>query len=396
MTPFIITRILDLMQSAAARILVISVLVLAAALFMNRPGQQSADNGNPRPTFAPPADSVPPTDTNKQVGSSSRRPTQTGAQDLRGQQLAQLKKRWLGMKDQASGSTIEGDLIAHDELSKESARLLLCSLEAIQLIQFLETEGIENTVRSKIDKLFDSDYAEEARQTLISLPDEASGDGTNYRQEWAGDAGKGCPPEKFDEFCSALGGVSSVQAALFGHNIALAKTDPIGALTSTVNQISAGLASANMNSSVRNLLKELPPVTDFEQIDKILSAPRPENQKFPFVGIRTAFVRAWSNVDPASAVNYLIANADRFPVSDIQIPAGHILDKDLTRGIEWIQTFPDGSHFDAAAGLAVSRLIHRGNPKEAQQLASQIGDPETRKETMKAAAAPPQSYSESK
>lgn len=384
------------MQSTAARILGISVLVLAAVLFMNRPGRQSAENGKPKPTLAPPSASIPPTDTNKQVGSSSRRPTQTAGQDLRGQQLAQLKKRWLGMKDQASGSTIAGDLIARDELSKESARLLLCSPEAIQLIQFLETEGIENRVRSKIDELFDSDYAEEARQTLISLPDEASGDGTHYRQEWAGAAGKGCPPEKFDEFCSALGGVSCVQETLFGHNIALAKTDPIGALTSTVNQISAGAASASMNSSVSNLLKELPPGTDFEQIDKILSAPRPENQKYPFVGIRTDFVRAWSNVDPASAVNYLIANADRFPVSDIQIPASQMLEKDLTRGIEWIQTFPDGPHFDAAAGIAVSLLIDRRNPAQAQQLASQIGDPETRKEAIKAAAAPPKSYSESK
>ena len=150
-----------------------------------------------------------------------------------------------------------------------------------------------------------------------------------------------------------------------------------------------------MNSSVKNLLKELPPGTDFEQIDKILAA-QPETMGSPFVGIRTGFVRAWSNADPASAVNYLIANADRFPVSDIQIPVGQILEEDLTRGIEWIQTFPDGPHFDAALGSAVSRLIHRGNPKEAQQLASQIGDPKTREKTIKAAAAPPKSYSESK
>jgi hypothetical protein len=382
------------MQSAAARILGISVLVLAAALFMNRPGPQGADNGKPRPTFAPPADPVPPTDTNKQAGSTSRWPTRTASRDLRGQQLAQLKERWLGMKDQAPGSTIVDDLIARDQLSKESARLLMCSPEAIQLIQFLETEGIQNTVRSKIEKLFDSDLAEEARQTLVSLPDEASGDGTHYRQEWAGDAGKGCPPEKFDGFCSALGSASSVQAALFGHNIALAKTDPIGALTSTVNQISAGLASANMNSSVDNLLEELPPGTDFEQIDKILAA-QPETPGSPFVGIRTDFVRAWSNVDPASTVNYLIANADRFPVSDIQIPAGQMLEKDLTRGIEWIQTFPEGPHFDAAVDLAVSLLIDRGNPKEAQQLASQIGNSELREANMRAAAAPPKRYSES-
>ena len=101
------------------------------------------------------------------------------------------------------------------------------------------------------------------------------------------------------------------------------------------------------------------------------------------------FVETWSKDDPAAAANYFMAHPEKFPVSDINFPVMEALARDLTSGIEWIQTFPDGPHFDAAATVAVERLRIKGNLDEARQLAAQIGNPESRKKIMEAAMNPP-------
>ena len=318
----------------------------------------------------------------------------TVALGLRAKQLKDLKKRWLLIGEKLPGENSIDDLMYRNKLSKESARLLLCSEEAIELIKFLEKEQVYNSVETEVEKLFESALAGEARQILVSLPDETSDNGTNYRELLSRPAGRGCPPEEFGEFCSALENPICVQEATFGHNVVLAKTDPIGALTSTLCQIDMRADSRTKNSSLRVLIQALPPGADFEQVDRLIPDSEPEDPLSPFRGIKSSFVQAWSKVDPTAAAAYFMAHPEKFPVSDIQIPTEEALTRNLESGIEWIQTFPEGPYFDVGAGIAVTLLINNGNPKEAHQLAAQIGNPATRKVTMEAALKPPLRYTE--
>lgn len=384
------------MQRITLRTFAVLAIILALVLTITRLTRQDADEETSQLSSQSTSDSFrTAAEADRKARTSSRSAVPGAGLDSRALQLIDLKKRWIRIGEHPPGLNSKDDSMYRAELSKESARLLLCSVEAIELIQFLRKEGILNTVETQIKALFESDLAGEARQTLVSLPDETSVDGTNYRQLWSGPAGKGCPPEQFREFCSTLGDPVSVQEAVFGHNVAMVQTDPIGALTSTLRQIETGVASQTKSSSVRSLIQALPPGTDFEQVEKLLSTFGSDDQDSPFLGFRSGLVRVWAESDPAAAANYLMEHPDRFPTSNITIPAMAALARDLTTGIEWIQSLPDGPYFDAAADVAVTRLRQRGNSKEAHELASQIGDPATRRETMESALMPPRRYSES-
>lgn len=153
--------------------------------------------------------------------------------------------------------------------------------------------------------------------------------------------------------------------------------------------------SCNLSSSVSRLIEALPSGTDFEKVSALLvTAEEPQVSVSPFTAINSKFIRTWAEIDPVATANYLMAHPDQFSGGDIVDPVGEVLRKDLTNGIEWIQTFPDGPFFDAAVDMAVSSLRDRGNPKEANALAAQIGDPEKRKSIMASSMLPPQRYTE--
>lgn len=319
-----------------------------------------------------------------------------GSPSSRAQQLADLKKRWLRVGEPLfPGSYTTEDLEYRSQLSEESARLLLCSPEAVELLQFLEKEQIYNLVETKIQNLFGGDLAQEARRTLITLPDSFTSDRVNYRDQWSGPAGRGCPPEEFAEFSLALKRPTCVQEAVFGHNIALAQTDPVGAMVLTLAQIEKGAESLTKNSSVRNLIRKLPPGTDFERIDAMLPLREEKDPRSPFFGLRPGFIISWSKSDPAGAANFIIEHPGRFPVSDITTPVMEVMSKDPAAGIAWIETFPSGPYFNSAAGIGVDHFIRTGMPGEAERLASKISDPKTRKALMEAALRPPEKLTES-
>jgi hypothetical protein len=313
---------------------------------------------------------------------------QQSSDDVESEDLINLKRQWSELGVVPPDHHTNEDLKLRNALSKESARRLMCSADAVRLLEFLDENNILNSVEYEIRVILTSDLGAEARQTLILLPDTPSKDGRNYRERWSFNAGKGCPPEEFDSFCAALGSATCVQEAVFGYNVQLVAEEPIAALESALNQIDKGIETSARIGGLTTLLNEMPTNADFEQVAAKIAGLDSKEPLSPFGGIQSALITRWSQVDPYGAAKYIMDEPDKFKPYNINYPVTEVMNRDLNKGIEWIQAFPDGPYFDAAAEIAVLRLRERGNHREAEILASQIGDPSSRKKYLKEAATP--------
>lgn len=378
-----------LMQRITVRIVAIVALILAALLILTRrtpalangQTETSSQRSDSSPASTRPADKARPDRTSPDSHRDSP-------------QLIELKKRWLALSE--LDPSLATTYAERDKLSEESARTLLCSEDAIELILFLREKNIDNVVESRVEGLFKSDLAAEARQSLVDLPNKPSADSINYRMQLSREAGEGCPPDEFQAFSAALADPICSQEAYFGQQVALAKTDPTGALKATIAELGKGIRSNTSSDSINHLIRALPPQTDFAEIDGLLPHTEPTGPDLSstYAYTSSGLINQWSKSDPSAAAHHIMEHPDRYPVSKIGTPVGELLTKDLATGIEWIQELPEGPYFDQAASVAITRLIDGGKPQEAHVLASQIGDPELRKSLMKAALGPPPRYTE--
>jgi hypothetical protein len=379
------------MQRITVRIVAIVALILAALLILTRRTRDRAnEQTSPRGSDSASTSTAPRPE-------SKARPARTSPDSHRDSpQLIALKKRWLALKELDPNQATEESYTERNKLSEESARTLLCSEDAIELILFLREKNIDNVVESRIEKLFKSDLAADARQSLVDLLNKPSADGTNYRMHFSRLAGEGCPPDEFQAFSAALADPICSQEAFFGQQVALAKTDPTGALKATIAEVEKGTRSNTSSDSINRLISALPPQTDFAEIDSLLPHTEPTGPELSstYAYMSSGLVNQWSKSDPSAAAHHIMEHPDRYPVSKIETPVMEILSKDLATGIEWIQELPEGPYFDQAASVAITRLMDARKPQEAHLLASQIGDPELRRALMKAALGPPPRYEE--
>jgi hypothetical protein len=295
--------------------------------------------------------------------------------------LNNLKLRW-----QELGG--ENDRMPEREaLSEESARLLMCSEEALELVEFLKERRYYNKVSLKIEKLFDSPAAAEARSMLAALPDKPAASGTNYREEWSLAAGRGCPEAEFKDFHASLGKGPSAQEALFGFNRKLMATDPETAVISTLSELEKNQRSKTRGASLHALMKQLPPDADFAKWENMLPTVNTADRHHPVNFCREAIFEKWAAADPAAAANHLMDHPERFNPKLIKPVADAVLSRDASVGFEWVQEFPDGPHFDYAAYMAID-YMRKAHPDEAKQLAELIGDPGLKKNALERIALP--------
>ena len=148
----------------------------------------------------------------------------------RKKELERLKVKWMALAAKKEHSYEE-----YTALDEESAKLLLCGKEAVELMEFLERHDFVFAISSTVGNILKSPEAAEARSLLIELPDESG----RQREDWSIDAGRGCPQEEFEEFHTALKCRRCAQEALFGQNETLMRTDPVAAVQSTVQALEA-------------------------------------------------------------------------------------------------------------------------------------------------------------
>lgn len=321
------------------------------------------------------------TRTDRERNDSTALETSESAEvNFRKKQLAILKQRWSELKYPPDGVDAGKEMQIADELSKESAQLLLCSEEAVELMRFLAEKNTSNTILDEVNELFKTDFSGKLRELLVSLPNYKYG-GPAYRQEWSVAAGASCSPEEFKSFYIELKDADCMQQALFGYNQKLAKSEPVVAISSTVRELNNDVYSVGKRSALVDVLRQLPPISDFRKIEEIITHEivirdsEPYDPAAPFNGSLSALYEQWAKVDPSAVANSIITSPRYLSPSYIEFPAREMLQRDLAEGIEWIQTLPAGVYFDTAVEIAAEALNEQGVYDEAKNLASKIGDP---------------------
>jgi hypothetical protein len=323
-------------------------------------------------------------DAGNRSASSARRARAFENEDpVRGPELAALKKRWLAVQSELKSGNLTKE---HQALAAETVDRLLCSNEAIRLIEFLHANNMRTALplmEEEMAKLFVSPRAAEARKLLIDLPDRKSPDGLGYRETWSYEAGRGCPESEFDAFCAALDDKAAAQNALLGRNLERVATDPEKAISSTVSQLLTKEHSTMIFDGIRQQMAKIPADADFERIEKMLPVEQGEDTKntSPIHAGRNELLQRWAEVDPAAAANYVLDNSDRIGPERVGVIVGSVTRADWESGLEWTATFPEGPYRDAASA-AVIPYIGDFKPQEALQLAETITDPKLREKSI--------------
>lgn len=306
-----------------------------------------------------------------------------------------LKEKWLehSKKLNQPGVLSTNEEMAEEKaLREESARLLLCGQEAVELLAFLEQHRIYNGINHAIADVISSPSATEARALLVDLPEGPANGSENLREKWSGEAGRGCPEAEFEAFQAALKCERCAQEALFGRNQTLMRTDAVAALDSTLQALESNVPSMNRSKSVWMLFeRELPMNVDFEALEKLL----PNHTKTPAISRsdpkwhpgdwlqpgREQLFTKWAKVDSVAAANHVLTNPDRCPPKLIETISKALVLTDPAIAREWVERFPEGPHFDEAADEAVWNLA-MDHPDEALRLTSRISNPEVKKRAL--------------
>lgn len=313
-------------------------------------------------------------------------------------ELARLKGLWMRTKSSNDNANLNRQI----ELSKESADILMCSEEMLELIAFVEEKKFYNTIDSCVEALFSGPRAAEARQLLIELPDpvrvtreRSYSGGDPYRDEWSLVAGRHCPEEEFDAFREALRCPQCQTQALYGRNLRLMETDPEAAFTSSLETFLSGAPSVAGRYGVTHLFGrdiKIPENTDFADFESRLplagekpAEPHDPSWTDPVAEIRKRLLWKWGEIDPAAAANHVMAYPERMEPKLIEPIVGSYSSKNPSGVVAWVATFPEGPYFDAAAAAAA--IYARPYP-EARELVLRIGDEKIREKALKDVAVP--------
>ena len=287
---------------------------------------------------------------------------------IRNHSLAEeFKRDW-----RASG--IDDGIITgeHRALAIKTVSSLSCSQELINLISYLSANGFSGAIGlidHEMTGLFKSAASPEARAALLDLSSVPAKNGINYRQKWSFDAAMGCNAEQFNDFYSALGDAKSKHSAFLGRNLALASSDPGGALTATVQELLTQEHTNESSQILRLIIEALPPHTNLAEMEKLLPASK-DGLDYIIDG-RSALLRRWASEDSEAAGNYVMSHAERFQAASMSEIAESLALRSPSVGLEWVQKLPDGPYFDAAATGFIPHIAD-GYPSEARELAEMI------------------------
>jgi hypothetical protein len=312
--------------------------------------------------------------------------------------LLTLKAKWMQV---GNGND---NITAANALALESAELLMCSREMLDLLELLDLHKMEYGIIKTtyaVAELFETARAAEARQLLTTLPETAQlvgersyqGGGKTYRDKWSHAAGKTCPADQFESFRAALNCKSCATEALYGRNETLMASDPEAAFTSSLEALKSRTPSISGRYGVTRLFEgELPAGIDFAKLEAQLptdwpkvEAGRPGVEEDAMTAIRSKLFWNWAKIDPAAAANHVMAHPDRLAPGLMEDIVGGYSYKHHNDITAWVSTFPAGPYFDAAARSAA--VYARGEPGIGE-LIQKIQDPKMREEALERARVP--------
>jgi len=284
----------------------------------------------------------------------------------------------------------------HRKLAEETVGELLCSQDTVDLIEFLELEGFGGATilfDDAVSKLLQSENSAKARHSLLALPigrrkivpgTHGKVQTTKYREDWSFDAGRGCPIDELDGFKEALGDRACAQNASLGAMMTLAETDQAGAISSALDLLKANDGSSKSNMILGQLIDLLPEETNFSEINALFPLKAGGETVADMTAVeqgRDKLFSRWAQKDPAAAANYVLEFPDQISPGFMTTIVSDFANKKPALALEWIQTLPEGPHFDNAA-IAVVVTIAEFYPKEARDLVLLISDPRIREQQL--------------
>lgn len=305
------------------------------------------------------------------------RKTHRSRVSIRSKNVSELKDRWVQMNAR------ESDPNEIRSLSRESVRVLSCSQELIDLIEFLHNRKIYNNVSDEMQIFLESEDGADARLLLTDLPDTKSPEsGLNYLELWSEAAGRGCSEQEYLEISMKLQSLKCQQDLLFGRSQTVVKNDAPKGFSMAIEQLNKGIRSVHAQGALVKLANLLPEHSDFVAIERLLNRVDPNNANLPENQARRVMMQKWAQLDPAAAANFVMSDPERYGAHLIHPIADVVLVREPWNGVEWVQTFPDGPYFDVAARIAVDYLREK-YPNQAEQLAKLIGNKEIRERVLK-------------
>lgn len=309
--------------------------------------------------------------------------------------LAHMKGRWKAMAPSMKqmGQVSREQTQARQQLARESIQRLLCGREALELVKYIEDLeiGSGGTLLDRaVEELMRSDRAAEARASLIGVEDGPgieAGDHLasliSHREIWCFEAGKGCSDEEFKEFFAAMKDEKCGFNAMLGRNLALADTDALQAVTSTLQVLKEHDDLSTSDMSLSGQVGKLPLDSDFKEIEKLFPVENEKNRTdySPIWSAYTHVFRKWAERDPAAAANHVMEHPERTGTDKMSTIAGVVAKGDPLVALDWVQNFPDGPHFDSAAA-GIINSINDSYPDQALELAALIGDVRLREEAI--------------
>jgi RNA polymerase sigma factor (sigma-70 family) len=322
-------------------------------------------------------------------------------------ELERLKALW--MESDVNKGIITRE---HQKLAKETAGLLSCGREALELVVYLvahERLIAADVVRDGIADYLASKDDPEARKLLIEMSAENREEMLALRSDplawksaasqhhellaaWCNAAGRSCSPETLEELSGGLKDEKFAQEARIGYNTQLMRTDPEAAVRAMVNALESKIQSPSGLESIKLLFREeLPPDIDFAELECLVpTGPAPGEWRpgdDPFRIGRRALIDRWAKSDPAAAANHVIAHPDRLGTEMMETIIGAYYYQNPTGIVAWISQFPPGPCFDAAAHSAAI-YTRSSTPDQTRELILRISDPKLREDALKQLAVP--------
>jgi RNA polymerase sigma factor (sigma-70 family) len=373
-----VTRVLAIIMTKEALVAAVVTLIAGALIY------QKTFLSPPSAAGLPSSPTISMERKVRESGSLVERMARTREPVDRKKELERLKQEWL----ETHKSNEPEDVAHRTMLAEESARLLLCSEEMIQLLDFLDhnkRSDVLMQISAEVEKLFDSPLAAEARKLLVALPESVtitrdrafkSSGREAYRDLWSKAAGKTCPDDEFEAFRAALNCASCAKEALYGRNLTLMRVDPEAAFISSLEAHQSGVPSLSGSEGLRELfMMEGRLSVDYEKLERLLPAAEPLGD------VRYPLFRKWAEVDPVAAAKYLLDSRDRLDPS----LAGAIVHgcsfRNRSEIIALVSRFPEGTYYDHAAVHASMTYTQGG--REIFELIRKIQDPELRAEALK-------------
>ncbi len=286
---------------------------------------------------------------------------------LQSKPLEDLIARWNSAKHQPAGTD---DSIV-EKLVSDSVEFLMCTDEMLELINFLNQEGLEDLrarVENELVERLRNRQDPGLRESLLN-----SSRNGQFKRSWFYYAGIGCPEEEFGTFSSALGNSAEAIHLKYGYYSKTASTDPRVAIEETLRVLPVGVLEENFEgafpydgpvdysaSILHELFEKAPAESDFAALERLLPPDR-DNDSNPINRARKVAVSRWALQDARGAVDFVIHHPERVNPSALGGIAS-LENESLLPVLDYISGFEKSSRRDAVlAAIALSLDPGRGD-----------------------------------